>query len=306
MLLAVPPPSLYQEEYKESKDSTDNQLIPATNHHSVRRSISEEMMEGYEMDMSHSDDCVDSPLGWYDLFGRNCEWYAEDNKMNCELYGSSFKNFGKTAMQACCTCGETGTMMKEDLNMTKEDLNMTDMMTEDEMTSVMMENMNSTACWDMPDWYDTTGYGCDWYAEGENCDMYGEDYMGMGNMSDQSASSACCACGGGQSFPPSMMEKNNTSMPGCSESPYGWTDDQGFNCAWYGAGEDRCSDDVTALGLNNKTANEACCECKGSEKKDEKKDENAPDASSGGTARFLSSSVIFCSTLSIAMAIALV
>jgi len=39
------------------------------------------------------------PLGWYDTFGYNCQWYAEGS--NCEELGSSNSNFGKTANQAC-------------------------------------------------------------------------------------------------------------------------------------------------------------------------------------------------------------
>ena len=35
--------------------------------------------------------------------GDNCNWYAEGN--NCEIYGSSDVNFGKTANEACCVCG---------------------------------------------------------------------------------------------------------------------------------------------------------------------------------------------------------
>jgi hypothetical protein len=49
------------------------------------------------------DTCADSPPGWYDHFGDNCEWYAEGS--NCEDFGSGRANFGKTANQACCACG---------------------------------------------------------------------------------------------------------------------------------------------------------------------------------------------------------
>ncbi len=48
--------------------------------------------------------CEDEP-GWYDNGGTgfNCEWYGR-NSRNCELFGHKFKNFGKTANQACCVC----------------------------------------------------------------------------------------------------------------------------------------------------------------------------------------------------------
>ena len=305
----VPPPSQYAHQQKQgdTMDGVDSQMTPAT-HHSARRSIFEqEIMEVHDMDMSHTDDCEDSPSGWYDIFGRNCEWYAEDNKMNCQIYGSSYKNFGKTAMQACCACGHAAVTTMSD-----EDLNMTD----SEITTIMIKNTkrDSTACWDMPDWYDQTGYGCDWYAEGENCNMYGDDYMGMGSMSDQNAKSACCACGGGQSFPPSMSEKNDTSMPGCSENPFGWTAETDgedlIDCAWYGYKDYYCSKYGHYLGTKNKTANEACCECR--ENDDGRTAENlleAPSASSGGSSMMLwSSSVMtFCTTalLGIALSVAI-
>jgi len=49
--------------------------------------------------------CSDSPRGWYDSDGPeyNCGWYARGN--NCQDYGDGYSNFGKTAKQACCSCG---------------------------------------------------------------------------------------------------------------------------------------------------------------------------------------------------------
>lgn len=50
--------------------------------------------------------CQDSPVGWHDIDGPeyNCQWYSEDT--NCEELGSieEYKNFGKTASEACCSC----------------------------------------------------------------------------------------------------------------------------------------------------------------------------------------------------------
>jgi len=48
--------------------------------------------------------CSDSPQGWYDSDGPtfSCAWYSEGS--NCEEFGDSFANFGKTANQACCVC----------------------------------------------------------------------------------------------------------------------------------------------------------------------------------------------------------
>lgn len=49
--------------------------------------------------------CEDNPKDWYDSDGSrfDCEWYSRN--FNCERYGGSYKNFGKTANEACCSCG---------------------------------------------------------------------------------------------------------------------------------------------------------------------------------------------------------
>jgi hypothetical protein len=62
------------------------------------------------------DTCADSPPGWYDHFGDNCEWYAAGN--NCEDFGSRAANFGKTANQACCACGGGPTMTADTVRVT--------------------------------------------------------------------------------------------------------------------------------------------------------------------------------------------
>lgn len=49
--------------------------------------------------------CSDSPSGWYDSDGPvyNCAWYSRENR--CQRYGDDYANKGKTAKQACCSCG---------------------------------------------------------------------------------------------------------------------------------------------------------------------------------------------------------
>lgn len=52
-------------------------------------------------------------------------------------------------------------------------------------------------CTDNPEgWYDSDGptYDCEWYAQGSNCEVYGDLFENMG----KTANEACCACGGGQ------------------------------------------------------------------------------------------------------------
>ncbi len=49
--------------------------------------------------------CYDDPIGWHDNDGihYNCEWYGIGE--NCVKYGDDFRNMGKTANMACCSCG---------------------------------------------------------------------------------------------------------------------------------------------------------------------------------------------------------
>merc|ERR1711976_22891 len=49
--------------------------------------------------------CVDSPENWHDSDGPafNCQWYGDNGY--CVEYGDMYKNFGKTANEACCVCG---------------------------------------------------------------------------------------------------------------------------------------------------------------------------------------------------------
>jgi len=52
-------------------------------------------------------------------------------------------------------------------------------------------------CTDSPEgWYDSDGtdYDCDWYAQGSNCEVYGDLFENFG----KTANEACCACGGGE------------------------------------------------------------------------------------------------------------
>jgi len=55
------------------------------------------------------DPCTDNPVGWHDSDGPdyNCEWYSQGS--NCDQYGDSYENDGKTANVACCAC-DGGTM----------------------------------------------------------------------------------------------------------------------------------------------------------------------------------------------------
>lgn len=65
------------------------------------------------------------------------------------------------------------------------------------------------SCVDSPaDWYDADGefYNCEWYANGDNCGMYGDMYENDG----YTANEACCVCGGGGTVSP--------TPPSCEDS----------------------------------------------------------------------------------------
>jgi hypothetical protein len=48
---------------------------------------------------------MDSPPDWHDSDGEQfgCAWYSKGTR--CEQYGDTHANRGKTANEACCTCG---------------------------------------------------------------------------------------------------------------------------------------------------------------------------------------------------------
>lgn len=105
-----------------------------------------------------SGECFDVP-NWYDSDGElyDCEWYAGGN--NCDLYGDQFENFDKTANEACCVCGG---------------------------------GLETPQCADTPNWHDSDGikFDCEWYADKDNCELYGDKY----EYSGKTANEACCAC----------------------------------------------------------------------------------------------------------------
>ena len=55
---------------------------------------------------------------------------------------------------------------------------------------------NSRGCEDFPaSWYDIDGptYNCEWYAQNDHCEKYGDYFVNAGKTANQ----ACCGCGGG-------------------------------------------------------------------------------------------------------------
>jgi hypothetical protein len=48
-------------------------------------------------------------------------------------------------------------------------------------------------CVDVPGWYDSDGDDCNFYAEDNNCQLYGSGFENFGYTANQ----ACCVCGGG-------------------------------------------------------------------------------------------------------------
>ncbi|KAL7469316.1 hypothetical protein ACHAXS_009583 [Conticribra weissflogii] len=185
-------------------------------------------------------DCQDSPVGWYDILGRNCAWYGED-PTNCDVYGNQYKNFGKTAQSACCVCG--GQQFGERI---------------DNVANSPVSEESKT-CWDQPNWYDSTGDGCGWYERGNNCESYGSQFPSY--REGLTANEACCVCGGGLSSSPPASDA--PLVPGCSDSPFNWATDLGIGCEWYGREERNCVEFGDKVGTGGKTANEVCCACRG-------------------------------------------
>jgi len=254
------------------------------------------------------------PLGWYDTFGYNCNWYAEGS--NCEELGSSNSNFGKTANQACeyqyphecdrkavkphdrvtdvpyhwsrfrtrqlltifpdtalhilsfsgCACGGGSNLDEED--------------------TILNEPLpeGNGDCYDSPNWIDSVGDSCTWYAQGFNCQYYATQFAGE----DGTAAQNCCACGGGSATPPPPDEFEAT--PGCSSKsflagfypldspcshtfscqlqltkdlPSAWVNADGDTCAFYAEGNNCELYGNLDPGVDGKTANEACCVCGG-------------------------------------------
>ncbi|GFH44180.1 hypothetical protein CTEN210_00654 [Chaetoceros tenuissimus] len=104
-------------------------------------------------------------------------------------------------------------------------------------------------CTDTPlDWHDADGedFNCTWYAEGSNCEVFGDCCADENGVT---ANMACCVCGGGDgssntpsptSFPTTTSSVFPTSTPSttsapsfeCTDTPLDWHDADGedFNC----------------------------------------------------------------------------
>jgi hypothetical protein len=121
-------------------------------------------------DGDYGDTCVD--FLWKDELGDSCDWYAEGN--NCAVHGRFWPNWGKTANVACCVCG--GGMSTKLIS-----------------AKVKEVDNNDPTCKDTRGWKDSLGYGCSFYAQGDNCEKYGSSYKHW----SKTANDACCVCGGG-------------------------------------------------------------------------------------------------------------
>ncbi|GFH45125.1 hypothetical protein CTEN210_01599 [Chaetoceros tenuissimus] len=195
--------------------------------------------------------CEDFPSGWHDIDGPDydCNWYSTGN--NCEVYGSGSAKDGHVANDACCACGGG-------LSDSERSVGTNNLITEME-------------CEDSPlGWYDKDGsdFDCAWYANDNNCQMYGS--VPEATNFGKTASEACCICGGGMSektpsAAPSRAASMNPTMY-CEDSPLGWHDADGedYDCDWY-----YNSGFCNSFGIDpqyawqGKTAKQACCKCGG-------------------------------------------
>ena len=119
-------------------------------------------------------DCVDNPSGWVDSGGDGCDFYSTQEC--CNLYGSNYTNNGKTAQDACCTCGGG----------TSED------------------------CVDDPlGWTDSVGDGCDWYGVDNRCEVYSSEIGTDGKTPLE----ACCVCQGVPALAGALSKNGDTETP---------------------------------------------------------------------------------------------
>lgn len=190
--------------------------------------------------LQEEDICGDLPLGWYDPNGDNCEWCADGTR--CEDFGSTNMRFGKTANMACCACGGGS-----------------DIPEFQESQAIVLDN--PTGCYDIATWRDSVGDGCSWCAQGDNCEFYGAEFANS-QIEFRSANDACCACGGGSPDVPPSADPDEDEIPGCSDSPSGWVDGDGDDCAFY-ALDDNCELYGNDYESRGKTAGQACCACGG-------------------------------------------
>ena len=106
---------------------------------------------------------VDFPEGWTDSANDGCDWYAEGHG-RCDSDGHLHQSNGLVANDVCVVCGGGRTV---------------------------------TPSWKInypPGWYDYDFYGCDYYADGQNCELEGHLYPRNGLV----ANDVCAVCGGGK------------------------------------------------------------------------------------------------------------
>ena len=204
--------------------------------------------------------CTDKSLAdgsaWHDsasiIF--TCAWYSKSNR--CERYGGGIANVGLTANQACCICGGGDQ----------------DTPPAPPPTAVPTESPSDTSCEDQTlgdgsQWHDSDGseYGCEWYAERDNCELYGSNHANGGFTGKQ----ACCVC---HTPSPTAAPTNAPTEPPLTDLTFDdgsvWYDSEGthYNCAWY-AQREHCTLYGNEWANAGFTASQACVVCGGGEVK---------------------------------------
>jgi hypothetical protein len=91
---------------------------------------------------------MDSPSDWYYHSKgeeHDCAWYSEGTR--CEVFGNAHANRGKTANEACCTCGGGYSGYSSPVAFT----------TKDELKEAVDEYCNDPVAWENNEKFNTYG-----------------------------------------------------------------------------------------------------------------------------------------------------
>ena len=216
--------------------------------------------------------CRDEP-DWYDAYGLGCDYYTAYQEL-CNWFDGYYKNFGKSAKQACCICN--GGDHVSEIPTTLPSPSPSIFPSISTIPSISKSPSDApSVCRDESGWIDSKGDGCDTYDENSYyCQLYNGQYKNFG----KTANEACCICGGGDhksaiaigvpsgspsvSVPPTASPKPTDIATVCRDDP-GWTDSFYDGCDVFDSKPYFCNWYAGAYINFGKSCSEACCICGG-------------------------------------------